>query len=206
MMKQEPTRATETPSIDALREELKRSRYRRSYAAAMRHTIVVLVLIVLVSLAASWLFFPAMRLHSDAMAPTLARGDVVVALRHVSCSPGDMVVFHDQDKLMIRRVIARGGDTVQVTEDGAVLVNGRTLDEPYVQSPALGVCDIDMPLTVPEGQLFVMGDQRETSVDSRSTAMGCVAQEQIVGRVFLRAWPLQAAAYYPPAAGRLKEE
>ena len=205
-MKQEPTRAPETPSIDALREELKRSRYRRSYAAALRHTIVVLVLIVLVSLAASWLFFPAMRLHSDAMTPTLQRGDVVVAIKHASCSPGDIIAYNDQDKLMVRRVIALGGDTVQVTEDGAVLVNGRLLDEPYVQSPALGVCDIDMPLTIPEGQLFVMGDQRETSVDSRSTAVGCVAQEQIVGRVFLRAWPLKAAAYYPPAAGSLKEE
>ena len=200
-MKQEPTRAPETPSIDALREELKRSRYRRSYAAALRHTIVVLV-----PLAASWLFYPAMRLHSDAMAPTLQRGDVVVAIKHASCSPGDIIAYNDQDKLMVRRVIALDGDTVQVTEDGAVLVNGRLLDEPYVQSPALGVCDIDMPLTVPEGQLFVMGDQRETSVDSRSTAVGCVAQEQIVGRVFLRAWPLKAAAYYPPAAGSLKEE
>lgn len=205
-MKQEPTRAPETPSIDALREELKRSRYRRSYAAALRHTIVVLVLIVLVSLAASWLFYPAMRLHSDAMAPTLQRGDVVVAIKHASCSPGDIIAYNDQDKLMVRRVIALDGDTVQVTEDGAVLVNGHVLDEPYVQSPALGVCDIDMPLTIPEGQLFVMGDQRETSVDSRSTAVGCVAQEQIVGRVFLRAWPLKAAAYYPPAAGSLKEE
>ena len=205
-MKQEPTRAPETPSIDALREELKRSRYRRSYAAALRHTIVVLVLIVLVSLAASWLFFPAMRLHSDAMTPTLQRGDVVVALKHASCSPGDIIAYNDQDKLMVRRVIALDGDTVQVTEDGAVLVNGRLLDEPYVQSPALGVCDIDMPLTVPEGQLFVMGDQRETSVDSRSTAVGCVAQEQIVGRVILRAWPLDNAAYYPPAADSLKEE
>ena len=205
-MKQEPTRAPETPSIDALREELKRSRYRRSYASAMRHTLVALALIVAAALAASWLFFPAMRLHSDAMTPTLQRGDVVVALKHASCSPGDIIAYNDQDKLMVRRVIALGGDTVQVTEDGAVLVNGRLLDEPYVQSPALGVCDIDMPLTVPEGQLFVMGDQRETSVDSRSTAVGCVAQEQIVGRVFLRAWPLKAAAYYPPAAGSLKEE
>lgn len=205
-MRQEPTRGPETPSIDALREELKRSRYRRSYAAAMRHTLAVLVLIVAASLAVSWLFLPAIRLHSDAMAPTLERGDVVVALKHAACNPGDMVAFYDQDKLMVRRIIARGGDTVQVTEGGSVLVNGQLLDEPYVSSPALGVCDIDMPLTVPEGQLFVMGDQREASVDSRSTAMGCVAQEQIVGRVFLRAWPLKAAAYYPPAAGRLKEE
>lgn len=206
MMKQEPTQAPETPSIDALRAELQRSRYRRSYAAAMRHTLAVLVLIVAAALAASWLFLPAMRLHSDAMFPTLRRGDVVVALRHAAITPGDMVAFNDHDKLMIRRVIARGGDTVQVTEDGSVLVNGSRLDEPYVQTPALGVCDINMPLTVPEGQLFVMGDQRETSVDSRSTAVGCVAQEQIVGRVFLRAWPLKAAAYYPPAAGSLKEE
>lgn len=205
-MRQEPTRGPETPSIDALREELKRSRYRRSYAAAMRHTLAVLVLIVAASLAVSWLSLPAMRLHSDAMAPTLERGDVVVALKHAAYNPGDMVAFYDQDKLMVRRIIARGGDTVQVTEGGSVLVNGQLLDEPYVSSPALGVCDIDMPLTVPEGQLFVMGDQRETSVDSRSTAMGCVAQEQIVGRVFLQAWPLKAAAYYPPAAGSLKEE
>ncbi|MGN1020505.1 MAG: signal peptidase I [Aristaeellaceae bacterium] len=205
-MKQEPTRPPETPSINALREELQRARYHRRFAAAMRHTIIVLVLIVLSALAASWLLFPAMRLHSDAMAPTLARGDVVVALRHVSCNPGDIIAYSVGDKLMVKRVIARGGDTVQLTEDGSVLVNGEALDEPYVQTQALGTCDIDMPFTVPEGQLFVMGDQREVSVDSRSTAAGCVAQEQIIGRVILRAWPIGAATYYPSAAGRPKEE
>lgn len=205
-MKQEQGNAPESPTIDALREELQRARYRRRFAAALRHTLIVLALIVLASLAASWLFFPAMRLHSDAMSPTLARGDVVVALKHAAYGPGDVIAYYDQDKLMVKRIIARGGDTVQLTEDGSVLVNGALLDEPYVQVKALGHCDIALPFTVPEGQVFVMGDQREVSVDSRSTAAGCVAQEQIVGRVILRAWPLKAAAYYPPAASRAEEE
>lgn len=187
------------PSLEQLTAELQRTRYRRRFAATMRHTMLTLVLIVLVALAVSYFFLSAMRIHSDAMSPTFSSGDLVVALKHADYVPGDIIAYYFNDKLLVKRVIAQEGDTVLVEDDGDVLVNGAKLEEPYASS-ALGQCDIEMPYTVPNGRVFVLGDERETSLDSRSTAMGCVAQEQVVGRVILRVWPLENWTYYPSTA------
>lgn len=187
------------PSLEQLTAELQRTRYRRRFAATMRHTLLTLVIIVLVALAVSYFFLSAMRIHSDAMSPTFDSGDLVVALKHADYVPGDIIAYYFNDKLLVKRVIAQAGDTVLVEENGDVLVNGAKLEEPYAGS-ALGQCDIEMPYTVPDGRVFVLGDEREISLDSRSTAMGCVAQEQVVGRVILRVWPLENWTIYPSAA------
>ena len=76
-------------------------------------------------------------------------------------------------------------------KDGTVFVNGAEMDEPYLEEKAFGDCDIDLPYQGPDGRIFVMGDHRSGSVDSRNTAVGCVAQEQIVGKMVLRVWPLR---------------
>ena len=185
-MKQEPTRGPETPSIDALREELKRSRYRRSYAAAMRHTIVVLVLIVLASLAASWLFFPAMRLHSDAMAPTLQQEDMVLVdrlgkhMRHVQRT--DLVAFTGPEgQLLIRRVVALEGESISC-RGGRLYIDGnyRLEEKSYTDS----LCQDFGPVTVPEGYIFVLCDDRQYGLDSRT--LGCIRLSDIMGYVNIR--------------------
>ncbi len=196
----------EAPSIEQLTAELKRTRYRRRFAATMRHTLLTLVIIVAAALAVSYFFLSVMRIHSNAMSPSFRSGDMVVALKNSDYTAGDVIAYYYNDKLLVKRVIAVEGDTIQVEEDGDVLRNGLKLDEPYVQTRALGQCDIEMPYTVPNDRVFVMGDERDVSLDSRSTAMGCIAQEQVIGRVILRVWPLEDIAYYPSAAEQTEEE
>lgn len=199
-MSKHPPRQQQAPTMDQLQAELRRTRYHQRFAATMRRTLMTLVLIVLAALAASYCFLSVLRIHSDAMLPTFSSGDVVVAVKNSDYAPGDVIAYYYNDKLLVKRVIAEAGDTVQITESGGVLVNGTVLDEPYVATAAQGQCDIEMPYTVPTGRVFVMGDGRDVSLDSRSTAMGCIAREQVVGRVLLRVWPIQAWTYLPSAA------
>ena len=136
------------------------------------------------------LLLPVLRIYGTSMTPTLDNGQIVVSVKTGELEPGDVVAFYYNNKILIKRVICGSGDWVDIQQDGTVLVNGQVLDEPYLTEKALGTCDIELPYQVPDGRVFVMGDHRETSVDSRSTSVGCVAQEQIVGRIFFRVWPL----------------
>lgn len=163
---------------------------RRGYLRALWSTLRTLILIALLAMVAAYYFFPVIRIHTDAMSPTLSGGDIVVALKGESWSRGDVVAFYFGDKLLVKRVIAVAGDVIAIAEDGSVTLNGQPLDEPYVTVQSLGECDLEMPYTVPADRVFVMGDQRELSLDSRSSAIGCVAPEQIVGRVLMCIWPL----------------
>lgn len=124
------------------------------------------------------------------MTPTLEDGDIVVSMKGSDFEPGDVIAFYYNNKILVKRVIAGPGDWVDIDKDGNVTVNGQALEEPYLQEKALGDCNIKLPYQVPDSRLFVMGDHRSVSVDSRNTAVGCVAQEQIVGRLVFRIWPL----------------
>lgn len=178
------------PTLEQLNAELKRSRYSRRYGAVLKGTIVILVLIVVAALAASFLFLSVMQVQGSSMSPTLQDGDIVVALKGTDVEKGDLAAFYFNDKLLVKRVIAEAGDEVSILPNGTVSINGATLSESYVSAKALGDCDISFPYTVPQERLFVLGDERSVSLDSRHTAIGCVAPEQVVGRVVLRVWPL----------------
>lgn len=169
---------------------------RQGYLRALWSTLRTLIFIALLAMIGAYYFFPVMRIHTDAMAPTLSGGDIVVSLKGEDWSRGDVVAFYFNDKLLVKRVIAVAGDVIAIAEDGSVTLNGQPLAEPYVSTLALGECDLEMPYTVPEDRVFVMGDQRELSLDSRSSAIGCVAPEQIVGRVLLCIWPLNHFGIY----------
>ena len=124
------------------------------------------------------------------MSPTLADGDVVAALRSSTYERGDVIAFYYNNKILVKRVIGLPGEWIDIDADGNVSVDGVPLDEPYLAERALGQCDIELPYQVPEDRYFVLGDHRSTSADSRSSVVGCVAEEQIVGELVFRVWPL----------------
>lgn len=124
------------------------------------------------------------------MSPTLQDGEVIFSVKTSDFEPGDVISFYYNNKILVKRVIARPGEWVDIDKDGNVFVNNVPLNEPYLADKAFGDCNIELPYQVPDGKFFVMGDHRFTSVDSRSTAVGCVAQEQIVGKILFRVWPL----------------
>lgn len=136
------------------------------------------------------LWLPVLQIYGSSMTPTLEEGDIVVSIKSKTYETGDIVAFYYNNKILIKRVIAGSGDWVDLDEDGTVYVNGEKLDEPYVKDKAFGECDLELPYQVPESRIFVMGDHRSVSVDSRSKAVGCVAEEQIVGKLVCRIWPL----------------
>ena len=178
------------PTRDQVAEELRRERYKRRYRSAVTSTVYTLITVAAAAVLVATLLMPVLRIYGTSMTPTLDNGQIVVSVKTGELEPGDVVAFYYNNKILIKRVICGSGDWVDIQRDGTVLVNGQVLDEPYLTEKALGTCDIELPYQVPDGRVFVMGDHRETSVDSRSTSVGCVAQEQIVGRIFFRVWPL----------------
>ena len=185
------TSIREQPTAAQLEAELERTRYRSRYRTVLRSTVYTLVIVAAAAVLVATLWLPVLQIYGSSMTPTLSDGDIVVSLKRSSFEQGDVVAFYYNNKILIKRVIAGPGDWVDVKEDGTVFVNGAELDEPYLEEKAFGDCDIDLPYQVPDGRIFVMGDHRSVSVDSRNTAVGCVAQEQIVGKMVLRVWPLR---------------
>lgn len=178
------------PTIDQIKGELKRIRYRRDYRHALRGTVYALITVAAISVLVATLLLPVLRIYGSSMTPTLRDGNIVVSVKSGEFHQGEVVAFYYNNKILVKRVIASAGDWVDISEDGTVFVNGEELSEPYVEEKALGDCDIELPFQVPDGRWFVMGDHRAVSVDSRSTTVGCIAQEQIVGRLVFRVWPL----------------
>jgi signal peptidase I len=137
------------------------------------------------------LWMPVIQIYGKSMTPTLSSGEIVVLVKTTNFKPGDIIAFYYNNKILVKRVIAQAGDWVDITEDGRVIVNGEELDEPYVSEKALGECDIKLPYQVPDERVFVLGDHRSVSIDSRSSQVGCVAEEQIVGKITFRVWPFK---------------
>lgn len=180
-----------------VQQQPKPKKKKGGFLRALWSTIKTLVFIALAALVAAYYFFPVITLHTEGMSPTLRSGDTVLALKGEEWSRGDVVAFTFGGKLLVKRVIAVGGDVISIDQNGAVTLNGAPLNEPYVANFALGECDIEMPYTVPAGRVFVMGDERSRSLDSRSSAIGCVAPEQILGRVLVCMWPLEHLSVLP---------
>lgn len=178
------------PGLDSLRSELQRVRYRKRYHSVIRSTIYILLTVAAAAVLVATLLLPVLRIYGASMTPSLYEGDIVVSVKAMDFHRGDIISFYYNNKILVKRVIAFEGEWVNLDDDGNVYVNGQLLDEPYVKEKALGECDIALPYQVPEGRVFVMGDHRATSVDSRSTTVGCVFEEQVVGRILCRVWPL----------------
>ena len=137
------------------------------------------------------LILPVLQIAGTSMEPSLKDGNIVLLVKKRNLEAGDLCAFYYSNKILIKRVIAAPGDYIWMEDDGTVYLNGEVLDEPYVSQKALGECDVEFPYQVPENAYFVMGDKRETSIDSRSSIIGCIAEDQIVGKIFCKLWPFE---------------
>lgn len=179
------------PTTEQLEGEVKRVRYKSRYRSVLRSTIYSLITVAAIAVLIATLWLPVLQVYGNSMTPTLQNGEIFFTVKMSEFEPGDIISFYYNNKILIKRVIARSGEWVNMDADGNVYVNETLLDEPYLDEKAFGDCNIELPYQVPEGRVFVMGDHRSTSVDSRNSAVGCVAQEQIVGKILFRVWPLE---------------
>lgn len=182
-------RQYEAPSVAVIEAELKRIRYGERYRGVLKSTIYTLITVAAVAVLVATLWLPVLQIYGSSMTPTLQDGEIVICVKSNELEAGEVLAFYYNNKILIKRVIAGPGDWVNLDEKGNVYVNDKLLDEPYLTEKALGDCDIELPYQVPDARVFVMGDHRATSVDSRSNAVGCVSEEQIVGRIVFRVWP-----------------
>jgi len=192
-MKQEIEKITPEsayPTLKQMEAELARIKYRKRFGSALRGTLYSLAVVAAIAILVATLWMPVLRITGTSMEPTLADGQFVAAIKTAKLETGDLCVFYFNNKILIKRVIATPGSWVDIDKVGNVYVDGSLLEEPYLPEKSLGECDIELPYQVPDGRLFVMGDDRAVSLDSRSTVVGCVSKEQILGQVVFRLWPL----------------
>ena len=180
----------EYPSLEQMEAEISRLKYKKRYGSALRGTVYSLAVVAAAAILIATLWLPVLQITGVSMDPTLVDGQFVVALKNSDFEPGDITAFYYNNKILIKRVIASAGDWVDIDRDGNVSVNGLWLEEPYIQEKALGECNIELPYQVPDGKVFVMGDDRAVSLDSRTTAVGPISKEQVLGQVVFRVWPL----------------
>ncbi len=185
-----PKKQLDIPSAEAVEAELRRVRYQSRYHTALRGTVYTLVVVAAVAILVATLWLPFLRIYGTSMSPTLQDGEIVCCVKTSSFQPGEIVAFYYNNKILVKRVVGLPGDWVNIDAQGNVYINDKLLDEPYLTERALGECDITFPYQVPESSLFVLGDHRATSIDSRHSTVGCVSQEQIVGRIQVRIWPM----------------
>ena len=178
------------PQLGLLKRELKREIYKRRFRRLLRSTLYALVVVAAVAALIATLILPVLQIAGTSMAPTLNDGEVVVLAKTDRLKTGDLCAFYYSNKVLIKRVIALPGDTISIESDGTVFLNGVMLDEPYITTKALGECDVKFPYQVPENAFFMMGDKRETSIDSRSSVIGCIAADNLIGKLLFKVWPL----------------
>lgn len=181
-----------TPEIRQLEGELRRERYKRRYSAVLKSTVYTLITVAAIAVLVATLWMPVLQIYGNSMTPTLIEGDIVLTVKNSDFTRGDIIAFYYGNKLLVKRCIAGPGSWVNIDQDGNVYVDGQLLDEPYVDEKALGDTNIELPYQVPDERYFVLGDHRATSVDSRNTTVGCVSDEQIVGQIVYRVWPIPA--------------
>lgn len=197
-MKKEKAKNKKAPSLEQLETELKRVRFRNRYGKLLRSTVYALIVTAAVAALIATLVLPVLQIYGTSMTPTLHEGDIVVSLKSKNLKRGDIICFYYSNRILVKRVIGLPLDTVSIDEAGNIYINDskEPLEEPYISEKALGeCCDLEFPIQIPENSYFVVGDHRETSVDSRSSVIGCISNEEIVGKIIFSVWPLKHFGY-----------
>ena len=189
-MRKKNSRPIDIPTTAQVAREKERLRYQERYSRTLKSTVAILIVVAALAVLVATLWMPVLRIYGNSMVPTLEDGQIVISVKSRSYQSGDIVAFYYGNKLLIKRYIAGPSDWVDVDEDGNVFVNQKELTEPYIQKKAYGETNIKLPYQVPDERYFVMGDNRDVSIDSRNTSVGCVSSEQMVGQVVFRIWPL----------------
>ena len=182
---------SQAPTEEMIETELEKEQYKHNHNRVLRSTIYVLVIVAAATVIIAVLLLPMLQITGTSMTETLHDGDIVFALSGAHYKTGDVVAFYYNNNILVKRVIATAGDWVDIDEDGNVSVNGQLLNEPYISEKALGYCNITFPYQVPEGRNFLMGDHRETSMDSRDSKIGCISDDMMIGKIMFCVWPLK---------------
>ena len=186
-MKKKPI---DMPNIEQLEAELDRTRYKSRYRSVLRSTVYTLIVVAAIAVLVATVWLPVLQIYGSSMTPTLDEEDIVISIKGSQFQQGDLIAFYVGNKILVKRVIALPGQTVDIDEEGNVYVDGKYLDEPYLTEKSFGDANIGLPYQVPDNRYFCMGDHRSTSVDSRHSEIGCISEEQIVGKIVFRVWPL----------------
>ncbi len=195
MAKETKAKVIDLPTVVQLQEELEREKYKKKYRKALMSTIYSLIIVAAVAVLIATLALPVMEISGSSMEPTLNDKEIVLLMKTTKFKESELICFSYQNKLLIKRVIGKAGDSIKIDELGFVYVNGQAIVEPYVTDRALGECDLKFPYIVPENHYFVMGDHRSTSIDSRSSVIGAINKDQIVGKIMFRIWPFDKVGF-----------
>lgn len=177
------------PEVGQIEQELFREKYKKRYKRVLRNSIFTIVIVAAFSVLVATLLLPVLQIYGNSMSPTLREGEIVISVKTRDCKVGDVVAFYYNNHILVKRVIGLPGQWVSIDAEGNIYVDNEMLDEPYLSEKSFGESDLEYPYQVPEGMLFVLGDHRETSVDSRNSAIGCVDQEEVVGKIVFILWP-----------------
>lgn len=181
---------TRVPHAAEVEQELKRENYKKRYVKTLQSTVYALITAAAMAVLVATLWLPVLQIFGTSMTPTLVEGQIVISVKTNSIEQGDIIAFYYGNKVLVKRCIAGPGSWVDILEDGTIIVDDVPLEEPYITEKSFGMCDLELPYQVPDDSYFLVGDQRETSIDSRHSTVGCIFTEDIVGKIVYRVWPL----------------
>lgn len=179
-----------SPTKKEIKDELNRINYKARYGTLLKSTLYTIIIIAAISAIISTLVMPVLQISGNAMEPKYKNGDIVVSIKTKNLKSGDIVAFYHGNKILVKRVIATSGDWVNIDKTGVVYVNGQKLEEKYLTVKGLGETDIKYPYQVPNESYFVLSDDRTNNIDSRLEEIGSVKQDDLIGKVLFKVWPL----------------
>ena len=189
MVRKKSKKFISIPTTEQIEAEILREKYNRKYRQVLRSTLYSLIVVAAVAVLIATLALPVLQISGSSMEPTLNDEEIVALLKTTNLKRGELCCFSYQNKYLIKRVIGLPGDKVSIDENGDVYVNEIKLEESYITDKSLGECDIAFPCYVTDNHYFVLGDHRSTSIDSRSSVIGLVSEDYIIGKIFFRVWP-----------------